>query len=255
MNHLPLILARLFSGLMTMLTVLCLPGHAAEPKLSLKENDLWVMAGDSITAQRLHTNYIEAYYQTRYPKLNLRFRNSGIGGNRTSHLLQRFDYDVAAWKPAIVSVELGMNDVNNGDDPSAYIKGIGEIVARIRAIPAQPILLSSSPVDDGSLSGAWKSERCRRIDLYTEALKKFAAGENILFVDQFHPLLELWGNNRRKGTEAATKSEPPPEQAGQGRSQRLAPALIPLGGNPVHPGVIGQYTMAAVILAGLGAEG
>ena len=28
---------------------------AAGPKLELKDNDLWVMAGDSITAQRLHT--------------------------------------------------------------------------------------------------------------------------------------------------------------------------------------------------------
>ena len=72
------------------------------------------MAGDSITAQRLHTNFIEAYYRTRYPNLRLHFRNSGIGGNRAGSVLARFDYDVAAWKPTIVSVELGMNDVNVG---------------------------------------------------------------------------------------------------------------------------------------------
>ena len=89
---------------------------AAEPALTLKDGDVWVMAGDSITAQRMHTNYIEAYYRTRYPKLHLHFRNSGIGGNRTGNILTRFDYDVAAWKPTIVSIELGMNDVNGPDE-------------------------------------------------------------------------------------------------------------------------------------------
>ena len=81
------------------------PGTAfAEPTIAPKANDLWVMAGDSITAQRLHTNYIEAFYRTRYPNLSLRFRNSGIGGNRTGSVLARFDYDVAAWKPTIADL-------------------------------------------------------------------------------------------------------------------------------------------------------
>src|SRR5438309_11475750 len=102
-----------------------------ETTLTPKAGDLWVMAGDSITAQRLHTNYIEAFYRTRYPDLNLRFRNSGIGGNRTGNVLARFDYDVAAWKPAVVSVELGMNDVNAGDDPAGYVKGMRDLVKKI----------------------------------------------------------------------------------------------------------------------------
>ncbi len=140
-----------------------------EPAITPKANDLWVMAGDSITAQRLHSNYIEAFYRTRYPNLHLRFRNSGIGGNRTGNVLARLDYDVAAWKPTIVSVELGMNDVNAGDDPLGYIKGMRELVQRIREIKAQPVLISSSPVNDGSLPGNWKSDRCRRIDPYTGA--------------------------------------------------------------------------------------
>src|SRR5258708_3860926 len=92
-----------------LLASFCCRAFAAEPALSLKDNDTWVMAGDSITAQRLHTNYIEAFFRTRYPQLHLHFRNSGIGGNRTADILRRFDYDVAAWKPTIVSIELGMN--------------------------------------------------------------------------------------------------------------------------------------------------
>ena len=36
------------------------------------------MAGDSITAQRMHTNYIEAYYRTRFPKLKLVIAHGGM---------------------------------------------------------------------------------------------------------------------------------------------------------------------------------
>src|SRR5581483_8823603 len=117
--------------------------RAAEPALQLKDGDVWVMAGDSITAQRLHTNYIEAFYRLKHPQWHLHFRNSGIGGNRVGSILARFDYDVVAWKPTIVSIELGMNDVNGTED--VYIKGMKELIAKIRAIPAQPVLISSSP--------------------------------------------------------------------------------------------------------------
>lgn len=204
---------------------------AAEPALTLKPNDLWVMAGDSITAQRLHTNFIEAFFRTRFPGLNLQFRNSGIGGNQTSHILARFDYDVAAFKPTIVSIELGMNDVGGGDDPARYIKGQRDLLAEIRGIGATPVLISSSPVNDGSLPDAWKADRCRRLHPYTEALVKLAAEENVVCVDQYHPLLTLWGKNK-----AAEKP-------------------IDLTGDAVHPGMVGQYTMAATILAGLKVDG
>ena len=247
------------------------PLRAEEAKLKLKQDDVWVMAGDSITAQRQHTNFIEAYYRTRFPNMNLRFRNSGIGGNTTGSVLARFDYDVAAWKPTIVSIELAMNDVGAGDDPAKYIKGMSELIAKIRAIPAQPVLISSSPVDDGSKMGDWKSDRCRRIDPYTVALKKLAEEEKVVFVDQYHPLVNVWGDNREKGEAEARKKGtwPPkptpapapvavdplkPAKPAKAASPPIAPSLIPLGGDPVHPGPVGQYTMAATILAGLGAE-
>src|SRR4051812_47160792 len=113
-------LLRLFAFLACVSTFAAAAPSPDAPALSPKANDLWVMAGDSITAQRMHTNYIEAFFRTRYPELNMQFRNSGIGGNTTGSILNRFDYDVAAWKPTIVSIELGMNDVGGGDDPAKY---------------------------------------------------------------------------------------------------------------------------------------
>lgn len=244
------------AGLVTFSFATALSAFAEEPVLKLKDQDVWVMAGDSITAQRLHTNYIEAYYRTRYPQLHLHFRNSGIGGNRTGNVLKRFDYDVAAWKPTIVSVELGMNDVNGPLE--AYVNGEKELVAKIRALPAQPILISSSPVNDGSMMGAWKSERCEKLHPFTEALQKLAAEEKVTFVDQFHALVDVWGDNRRKGAEAAAKQNPPatPAPAPEpGKPAPLPPSLISLEGDAVHTGSVGQYTMAATILKSLRADG
>jgi lysophospholipase L1-like esterase len=270
------IISVLFGGVAALVfAVDSVPAKAAEPTLQLKDNDVWVMAGDSITAQRLHTNYIEAFYRTRHPEWHLHFRNSGIGGNRTSHILARFDYDVAAWRPTIVSIELGMNDVNGSVEE--YIKGMKALLAKIRAIPAQPVLISSSPVDDGSIMNDWKGERCQKLHPFTEALQKLAAEENVVFVDQYHALIDLWGQNRRKGEALAVKNGtwPPkttpapatpaatPATAASGGKPTpakkpeppIAPSLIPLGGNPVHPGPVGQYNMAAVILEGLKANG
>ncbi len=239
---------------------------SAAPAFEVKANDVWVMVGDSITAQRFHSNYIEAYYRTRYPELNLRFRNSGVGGNRTNHVLQRFDYDIAAFKPTIVSVELGMNDVGGGDDPALYIKEMKEILGKIGAVPARALLISSSPVNDGSLLDAWKSDRCRRIHPYTEALKKLGQEENVPVVDQYHPLLALWGANKPVEEAAAILARIPaltqnPALPGTDALRAYAKAWqdagrtpVALGGDPVHPGPVGQYMMAAEILAGLGAE-
>ncbi len=235
------------------------PTFATQPELNLKDGDVWVMAGDSITAQRLHTNFIEAYYRTRFPRLTLHFRNSGIGGNRTGNVLKRFDYDVAAWKPTIVSVELGMNDANGPVD--VYINGMKEIIGKIRAIHAQPVLISSSPVDDGSMMGDWRSPRCQSLDAFTVALKKLAEEEQVVFVDQYHTLIDLWGKNRRAGAELAAKTgklPPPPPPAAPGKPAKPAPlpaSLIPLHGDAVHTGEVGQYTMASAILADLKAPG
>src|SRR5687767_15169261 len=129
---------------------LALPLRAAEPAaFPLKDGDVWVMAGDSITAQHLHSNYFEAFCYARYPKMKFAFRNSGVGGHTIPTTLNRFEYDVAAWKPTVVSVEHGMNDAGN-TPAEQFIANMGTMVARIRDIKARPVIFSASPVNDGS---------------------------------------------------------------------------------------------------------
>ena len=125
-------------------------GRAEEKaRFPLQEGDTWVMAGDSITAQHMHSNYFEAFCYARYPGLKFAFRNSGVGGHTIPSTLARFDYDIAAWQPTVVSVELGMND-KGGTPTDKFIANMGTMVERIRGIKARPVILSASPVNDGS---------------------------------------------------------------------------------------------------------
>src|SRR6201991_1957086 len=135
-------MARLSAWLLPLLLLVSIaPAMGAEPaaEFPLKDGDVWVMAGDSITAQHLHSNYFEAFCYARYPKLKFAFRNSGVGGHTIPSTLARFDYDVAAWKPTVVSVELGMND-SGGTATDQFVKNMATMTKRIRDAGARPVI-------------------------------------------------------------------------------------------------------------------
>src|SRR5262245_57060321 len=151
------------------------------------------MAGDSITAQHLHSNYFEAFCYARYPKMKFAFRNSGVGGHTIPSTLARFEYDIAAWKPTVVSVELGMND--KGSTPTdKFIANMGTMTERIRSVKARPIIFAASPVNSGDTMA--KLGGNQRLHDYAVALKDFAAREKVPYADQFHLLIDIWGKNK-----------------------------------------------------------
>jgi hypothetical protein len=168
------------------------PAPAAE--FPLQDGDVWVMAGDSITAQHLHSNYFEAFCFARYPKIKFAFRNSGVGGHTIPSTLARFDYDIADWKPTVVSVELGMND-KGGTPTDKFVANMATMVERIRSIKARPVIFAASPVNDGATMSKLTGGN-QRLDEYARALKDFAAKERVPYADQFHDLLDVWGKNK-----------------------------------------------------------
>lgn len=240
------------------------PAPAAD--FPLKEGDVWVMAGDSITAQHLHSNYFEAFCYARYPNLKFAFRNSGVGGHTIPSTLARFDYDIAAWKPTIVSVELGMND-KGGTTTDKFVGNMGTMVERIRGVNARPVILAASPVNSGDTMA--KLGGNQRLHEYAVALKEFSAKENVPFADQFHLLLDLWGANKPRenlanvvnALKALKHVAADDSVAGADHlraflaAQELSPhKLVSMQGDAVHPGPPGQLMMAAALLKDLGAD-
>src|SRR6188508_195718 len=83
---------------------------AAAQDFFFKKDDVVVMMGDSITEQRLYSNYVETWSQTRFPQHNLVFRNVGIGGDTSGGGNGRFKRDVLTHKATVLTVDFGMND-------------------------------------------------------------------------------------------------------------------------------------------------
>ena len=232
------------------------------PQFPLKDGDLWVMAGDSITAQHLHSNYFEAFCYARYPLLKFAFRNSGVGGHTIPTTLARFEYDIAAWQPTVVSVELGMND-SGGTPTDKFIENMGTMLGRIRGVKARPVILSASPVNDGTTNAG----RNQRLDEYATALKELAAKEQVPYADQFHDLAPRWATNKPRealaNSVALLRTLALDEKLAGSEHLRAFLAVqdkepikpVSMQGDPVHPGPVGQLCMAAALLKALGADG
>jgi hypothetical protein len=196
---------------------------SAGERFPLGDGDIWVMVGDSITAQHLHSDYFEAFCFARYPRMTFRFRNAGTSGDTVPRALARFDWDVAAWKPTVVSVELGIND-RPDFNPQQYLAGMRQLDDRIRALPARTVFFTSSAINNGETSGRMASNA--RLHEYAVALQALAAERHAPFADQFHALLDVWAKNQRS-----------------------------LQGDATHIGPPGQLMMAAALLQQLGADG
>lgn len=236
----------------------------ADTSFPLKDGDKWVMLGDSITAQKLHTNYFEAFCFARYQKLNFCFRNSGVGGDTITSALARFDWDVAAWAPTVVSVELGMND-KNASTAVKYIENMGKLNEKIKAIPARAIYFTASPVNNGDTSDNLTANG--RLNEFANSLKEFASAQNAVFADQFHELLDIWGKNKPREASLSIKKSIEPFvniknlagaehlKAYLAEIAKDTQPIISMEGDPVHPGAPGQLMMAAALLKSMNADG
>ncbi|MDR3248039.1 MAG: GDSL-type esterase/lipase family protein, partial [Treponema sp.] len=87
----------------------------------LTENGLVLFQGDSITDcgrsrtddGNLGAGYpakIAEIWRSRFPGSKLKFLNRGVSGDRAVNLLERYDADFKAPKPALVSILIGVND-------------------------------------------------------------------------------------------------------------------------------------------------
>lgn len=245
------------------LAALLVPNPSRSADFPLKEGDTWVMIGDSITAQKLHSNYFEAFCYARYPNLNFRFRNSGVGGDQITSAMKRFDWDAAPWKPTVISVELGMND-QGGVIVEKYLSNMKELTGMIRKTGARPIYLTASPINNGNTMA--KLGGNQRLNDYADALKKFAGEEKAPFADQFHQLIDVWGKNKPGEnllTAVQTVEKLSKDSTLQGtellkefveKNKAAVAKVATMQGDPVHPGPTGQLMMAAALLKDLGAD-
>jgi len=202
--------------------------------IDLKDGDTLVFLGDSITHQCLYTQYVEDYYYTRYPKLHLHFHNAGVGGDKASNALVRFDDDVASYKPKYVTILLGMNDggYTRYEQPifDTYQRDMNTLLDKIQQIGAQAIPMTPTMHDARSARMANHGQEPRDtyyngvLALYGTWLREQGQVRGLGFVDMWSPLNDISLEQR--------KTNP--------KWTMIADA--------VHPGPVGQTVMAAAVV-------
>jgi lysophospholipase L1-like esterase len=106
-------------------------------EFALRDNDVVVFLGDSITAARTYGKIIENYTLLRFPERKVHFYNMGKGGETADGALSRLERDVFGLKPTVLTVAYGINDIGWGAKADAehkakYLRGIRTIVEECR---------------------------------------------------------------------------------------------------------------------------
>jgi lysophospholipase L1-like esterase len=208
----------------------------------LKDGDRVVFYGDSITEQKLYTNFAETFVLTRFPHLNVSFVNSGWGGDRVTGggggpIERRLQRDVFPFKPTVVTVMLGMNDGGYRplDDKiyETYTRGYQKIVSDLkRALPGVRLtLIQPSPYDDVTRPPTFEGGYNATMLRFAAFVKELAAKEGALTADLNTPVVAAL----EKANAADAK-----------QAQRII-------NDRVHPGAGGHVLMAAALLKAWGA--
>ncbi|MCB1066525.1 MAG: SGNH/GDSL hydrolase family protein, partial [Verrucomicrobiae bacterium] len=214
---------------------------APAPALDLQDGDTLVFLGDSITHQCLYTQYLEDFFYTRYPDRRIHFHNSGVSGDRAINALDRFDDDVAAFKPKVVTILLGMNDGAyedfNAETFDTYAKDMTTVLDRIEQLGAKAIVMSPTMFDHHQLALQMENPEYRfrtrsfsgqynaLLAFYGGWLRERAGERGLPFADQWAPMNEHTFVQRR--------SEPDF-------------SLVP---DAIHPAPAGHFLMAFELLS------
>lgn len=168
-----------------------------------ENGDRIVFTGDSVTDMsrarpigeglfddvgRSYVRIIENLLVSCYPELNIRITNTGVSGNTSRTLLERFDTDVVDLKPDWVSICIGINDVWRQFDlptmpekavyPDEYEANVEKMILAVKGKVKGIFLLSPYYIEEN------RADRMRaRMDEYVAICAKLAQKHGCVFID------------------------------------------------------------------------
>jgi lysophospholipase L1-like esterase len=206
---------------------------APAQQMFLHDGDRVAFYGDSITAQRYYTRFMEDFVLTRYPQMHVAFFNAGVSGDRvsggyTGDVTLRLNRDLFPLQPTVVTIMLGMNDGYYVPyDPkyqTIFEDGYRKLLASIQTnLPqARITLISPTPYDEVT-HGTEFPQYDQVITHYAAFVNELAASSHLAFSDFNRPIAAL-------------------DAAGQARNPSLAALLVP---DRIHPSEAAHWIMAA----------
>lgn len=207
-----------------------------------KDGDRVCFIGDSITHQAHYHTQIVLFYRTRFPQRQLTTWNCGLPGDTAAGAVRRYAWDIAAHRPTVATIMLGMNDVRRG----LYAVGMAgpEVEAQRRAAIADHTAnlerLAEQLTRDGtriifltpSLYDQTGSQERDKLTGVNDALRTCAA-----FARKLAARLDAGLVDFNTPMEAINRS-------GQARH----PRFTVVGPDRVHPGPVGHLVMAYLFL-------
>jgi lysophospholipase L1-like esterase len=200
-------------------------------QFDLKAGDKIVAIGDSITAAGGYLHDCDAILAAQYPDLKLpKIDNVGIGGQKAEDLVGRFQHDVVAKKPAVVTLSIGINDVwhrlgapHDAKILANYTANVTKMVDMAQAAGIKVVLLAPTVITEDV-----NAEGNKRLEMYVDAERKIAADKKCVFIN----LHEMF---------VKALAQKPATQKGNW-----------LTGDGVHMNPMGDSIMAIGVLEGLG---
>jgi lysophospholipase L1-like esterase len=208
-----------------LLLLLVAASFAGEASGFLRDGDVWVFHGDSITHADTYRRACERVFRHLHPEAKVEFIQAGVWGSTSSDLAKRIREE--GRKPTVVSLMLGMNNAINGgwvkgqprEAPlAAYRKDVVGFVRKYKADGAAVVLMSPTLAD----------ETCRR---------------TVFRIDGANDFLRDCGRIVREVAEAEgalfipVQEEFEAFQDGLDRREKLRP-------DGVHPASLGEYQIA-----------
>lgn len=204
-------------------------------EMALQNGDRVVFYGDSITAQRLYTRFVEDFVLTRYPLMHVSFWNAGVPGDTvyggyTGDVPTRLKRDVFPHQPTVISMMLGMNDgyymAFNPKYFEIYKDGYRKLLDSVQAGPpaARITLISPTPYDEVT-HGTEFAQYNDVVSHHAAFVKELAASSHLVFSD-----FNLAETNLL--------------QAGTRENRELSALLVP---DRIHPGEASHWVMAAAL--------
>lgn len=199
----------------TVVILLCAAVVFAQNIPSFKDGDRAVFLGNSITDGGHYHSYIWLYYMTRFPYMDLKVFNAGIGGNTAGDMYERLDGDVFSKKPTVLMVTFGMNDTGYFEYNQEGAEKFGEkkyneckknfekIERRLLGLEnVEIVMVGGSPYDetarikDNQPFRGKNAVMDRVVEFQKEAAEKHGWG----FVDFSKPLAEIAQKEQEKDT-------------------------------------------------------
>lgn len=175
-----------------------------------------VFIGDSITHNGWHLSHIEHYYETRYPKRKIEIINKGIGGDNTSGVYERLDYDILDEQYTGEADEcvlmIGTNDASNVYDPNnadsvkrventleKYEKIIQKIIAEKKGLTLMTSCVVDATEFTGAVSEPDRTQKNAEIGEIAKRVKELAQKYNLPCIDEWTSTNEFTNARRSLG--------------------------------------------------------